>query len=377
MGEWRYLAATEDGAGNQGAAVEIPLHDVSVTRKLSTPPQLDATVPLEITQLQGAAGRPIFDEWGTGIYAEDPTGRIWGGLLINSSMQGASWTLDVAGFTYYPKGQPFTLEEDHVQVDPMDMFRYIWAHLQSLLGGQFNITLDDVKSPVRIGRPREESEEVEFVTGEGEEVEFTARGPYELNWFETLDLGSKLDDLARNTPFEWEEIHYRDAGTGKIRHHIKLGYPRLGQRRHDLRFAVGENIRVLPDVSRPGEDFATDCQVLGAGEGRDRKAGSYSIGLSRGRPRRVVCVEDKSLTSVQECTDRARREVESRQGKTTFSTVEVMNHPNARLELIELGDEVYVQGWTGWADLHHWVRVVSITMTPGGDKYVLGVVPAE
>lgn len=416
---WRYLAATVTGDGSEGTPVELPfLTDVVITERLSGPPQITGTVPVEVSQMRDADGRPLFQEWGTAIYAEDPNGALYGGILIDSEFQGQKWLLDCAGFSYYPKDQPWVWEDSWIEVDPLEVHRVIWDRFQSLPHGDLGVRVEVVQSPVRIGSPEmmpawERRLRTEYLwesgpvhrvhvdermwsdllangwtVGEPDDLgellvppEDSNSGsyrveakPFTMSWFETFDCGALIDQLAAETPFDWVEAHAWDGD--EIRHTVNVGYPRIGRRRTDLRFAVGENVIVLPTARRTGADYASNVLILGQGEGRDRVAGD--VANYTGRPRRVVVIDDKTITDRDEAVNAARREQAWRNAPITVTDLELVDHPNAPIGSISLGDEVWLEGWTGWVDLAMWVRVVEVSISPArSDRIKLTVQRAD
>lgn len=348
MSGWRYIAARETGDGvGQVITHELPLTDVIVTPRLSGPPSLTGTIPVEMSQLRNPDGTPMFRKWNTSIYAEDPNGQLYGGLLIDSAFDGPKWLLDVAGFSYYPKDQPYVWEAHWVQVDPLWIHAHIWDQLQSLPGGNFGVEINPLESPVRIGE-------------EEDPAATTSAGPYRLNWWSTHDLGAEIDNLATDTPFDWVEEHYWDGEV--VRHRIRRGYPRIGRRRQDQRLAIGENVTVIPQV--PTREYASHALVLGQGEGRDRVAGDDG---RTGQVRRVAVIDDKTATNRDMAVERARRALAVRDGRPGLADgdeLELISHPNAPLGEVSLGDEFFLEGWTGWVDLSQWVRLTSMSISP-------------
>lgn len=361
---WRFLMQRITGAGLGDYPTELPfLADVVITERLSGPPQITATVPIEVSQMRDADGRPALMEWGTAIYAEDPNGEVFGAILVDSSFDGPKWELDCAGFSYFPKDQPWPWEDSWVQVDPLEVHRVILDRLQTLPYGDYDVDVDVVSSPVRIGNPP---------PAEGQ----TGDGPFTMNWFETLDCGAVIDKLATETPFDWIERHYWDGD--RIRHRIQVGYPRIGRRRNDLRFGIGENVAVLPTATRSGADYASSVLMLGQGEGRARIAGDVAV--YTGRPRRVKVIDDKTVTTRDQAVEAARREQAWRTGPVEVAELELINHPNAPIGQVRqaLGDEVWLEGWTGWVDLAMWVRIVAVSISPAkSDRIVITVQRAD
>lgn len=371
---WRYFARRLNGDGTETYIADLDLSKPSRTRQLSGPPAFTAEVNAR-DDLFDENGDPLLIEWSTAIYAE-LDGRIRGGfILINGDFDGPTWSLDCAGFSLYPTGQPYTGAQYWVQVDPLFLQAHIWEHVQSQGGGNLGVIVDDTTSPVRIGRELEQVQfEAETSPGVHETVSFEA-GPYKLNWYTNDDLGSEIDDLASDTPFDWTEEHSWGVGQ-QIVHLIRRGYPRLGRRRSDMRLEIDVNVSVEPKIRAEGEDYADTVIVLGAGEGSSMIRGSAHI--DRGRLRRAVTVQDKQIKSISRAVERARNELALRTGAIDLDAIEVWDHTNAPLDAIELGDELLLTGRVELLDISMWVRIVSIADDPDdGDTMQLSVVRAD
>lgn len=363
----RYLAQRVTGDGVPGPWLgELPLSGVAAIDVLSGPPQLAATLDPAVARLRGPDNKPVLLDWGTAIYCEVDQ-RIDGGwLLVGSPIEGSSLRIDGSGFCGYPAGMPYSGDYSGVQVDPLEIHGHIWEHLQSQPGGNLGLILGGATSPVRIGTPEED---VSFETGAGEQVGFEA-GPYRLNWWSTDDLGSEVDKLARETPFDYHERHAWNADQTEVLHYLDRGYPRLGRRRTDLRYVLGESV-TLPPVVGEGGETANEIWVIGAGEGRNMIRGTAS--RRDGRIRRVAQVEDKRIGSLADASSRARRDLSLRLDDSSVNTVAVRS-----LGTLRVGDEIRLQAEMDWTDLDQWVRVVSVTKDPSeGEAAVLQVVRSE
>lgn len=201
---WRYIVQRLTGVDEPDYLGEIPISNVRLTDALSGPIALSGTISPEIGMAIAADGRPLLDEWGSAVWAEADGLIRGGGIVTYSRFNGAQWQLECTGFTGYPTDLPYTGTAYYgVQVDPLDMVRLIWSHIQSQPGGNLNLIVDDTTSPVRIG---EELENVQFVDANGNTVSFEA-GPYKLAWWVTDDLGREIDNLAKQTPFDYHETH--------------------------------------------------------------------------------------------------------------------------------------------------------------------------
>jgi hypothetical protein len=187
-------------------------------------------------------------------------------------------------------------------------------------------------------------------------VPAVAAEPYVLADWCTDDLGAAVTTLAKDTPFDWVESHAWDGDT--IAHTLRLGYPRIGRRRPELRFVAGENVTVDPKVSWSGEEYADEVLMLGAGEGRKMvRARAFR---DSARLRRVAVVADSRVRSQASANAAAARAVALRRGLPDVTEITVTRATPG------LGDEIRLLGsGTGWAGkLDVWVRVLSITRSP-------------
>lgn len=372
MTDWRYFATRLHGDGTETLlADDLPLAGVEIESALSGPGGLTATISPELARLKGDDGLPVLTAWGTALYAEKDRQIRGGGILTEPEVDGPVLSLSAVGFSDYARNMPYTGTYSKIQVDPLDVVRHIWSHLQGQDHGDLGLVVAGTKSKVRIGT---EEKEVEFTTGAGEEVSFES-GPYKLSWWSTDDLAKEIDDLAEATPFEYRVRHYWEGD--EIRHELELGYPSLGRRLTEPRFAVGENIVVEPRVSFGTDDYADEVLVLGAGEGRSMIRGSWA--QRTGRLRRVAVIDAKDLRKKAEATRLAEREVRLRTGEPEIAeSITVWDHPNAPIGTYDPGDEILVhtgEGWTGSA--RAWYRILSVTIDPENSTASLSLVRAE
>lgn len=342
---------------------DVPLSAADVTDALSGPGGLEGTLP------EGYP-HPVL-EWGHALWVEDSGTFHGGGIVTTVEHQDRTIRVGCTGVTGYAAGMPWLAKrEDLIQVDPLNIVRKVWAHLQGEPGGNLHLTVDATTSPVRVG---EEEGTVEFTTSEGEEVSFET-GPFRLNPVDSPDLGKTLDDLAADTPFDYRT---RTAWAGDtITHRLDLGHPTLGVRRTDMVLDTRTNLIVLPVLGFGDEDYASEVLMVGAGEGR--KAVTAHVPSPPVRLRRVAVLADKSLRTKTAATRAAREELARRTFDGTVSSIAVVDSPTARLAEISPGDSLRLTGplATG-AHLDHWVRVVGKTRALDDfDRAELTVIPA-
>lgn len=357
MAAWRYIAQrlTGDGKG-EFLDMDVPLTDVEITDVLTGDNELSGKIDPEYARLIASDGRPLFDEWGTAIYAEHQGNIRAGGILVDSSFEGPSWSLDCFGFTHYLNGMPYTGARNWTEKDVAFLFRHIWEHVQAQPNGNLGLEVDATFMTGRL--LGDTKNQIEFDTENGP-IQFEA-GPYKLAKHLTQDLSQNVTELAEVGPFDWRETHYWDGE--KIRHSLDLAKS-FGTKRNDLRFVIGENVAVIPSIDRSGEGYASDVLVLGAGDGSQQKTG-MSAHIVTGRLRRVAVVGDSSLRSLAKCTKRAEAEVQWRNRLEDISEIVVHNHPHAPLGSVEVGDVIMIEGDTGWIDLDTEVKVLSRSIRP-------------
>ena len=325
----------------------VPLSGADVTRVLTGPGALSGELP---------EGYPFpVREWGSALWVESDGVFYGGGIVTTVEHSDRVIRVSCTGVSGYPQDMPWLApREDLINVDPLDIVRMVWAHLQDSPDGDLGVDVDGLSSPVRVG---EEERDVEFTTGDGEDVAFET-GPFRLNPIDTQDLAKTIEDLAGDTPFDFAE-ESRWVGES-IRHRIRLGYPSLGVTRNDFVLDTRVNTSVLPALGFDGEDYASEVLLIGAGEGRD--AITAHVPSRGGRLRRVAIVADKSVRSQKTAARVAREELAARTAEGAISNLVVVDSPAAPLDVLNLGDTIPVVGplATG-AYLDHMVRVVEIT----------------
>lgn len=354
---WHYEAERLDGAGNgELLASDLPLQNVSLTQTLSGTDSMTADITPELARLKGDDGQPLFSgDWTTAIYAVASEEVAGGYILDEPRFTGQSWSLEGGGFAGYAYGTPYTDSNFWVGIDAIDAFRQIWTHLQAKPGGNLGLIVDSTTmSGIKIGTALQQGQ---FDTINGP-LTFES-GPFRLAWYQTQDLGQEMDKLAKATPFDWLERHQYDGDT--IKHYLDFGYPKIGRRLEEHRFVVGENVAV-PTVADHGMEYANEILQLGAGEGAAMIRGSAST--QRRGLRRVKVVQDQTLKSIGTANSAARATLQRAQNIRDVTDITLFDHPHAPIGAVSVGDELYLEGRTGWVELGMWVRVVSRTIRP-------------
>lgn len=204
------------------------------------------------------------------------------------------------------------------------------------------------------------------------DFKFTPIKPYVLQWWNDTDVGSEIANLAKQTPLDMAESWSWTADRLGVNQHLKLGYPRLGTRRKDLRFAEDENLLAAVLLRETPDLYASEILFRGAGEGRD------GIRALSGQPdpkriRRYKTVNDKTVTDKVRAQANADTEYLRRTALLTITEITIdATHDNAPMGSFSLGDDILVQCWIPYiGDVQLWHRIVSFTWRPDKDEVVI------
>lgn len=184
--------------------------------------------------------------------------------------------------------------------------------------------------------------------------------PYVLSWWEAPDCGQEMDNLAKETPFDYAESHAWGTGS-TVAHKVTVGYPRLGRRRSDLAFIEGDNVTSVVEVVQSGDGYANAVVALGKGEGA--KTLRAEVAVRDSRLRRPYVYSDKSVGTNARLSSLARKELATRTIAPAISTITVRDHPNARIGSWAVGDDVLIQATLPWLGrVSVWSRITSWTL---------------
>lgn len=321
----------------------LPLSGVSITWDLAAD-SLSATISPAVAMAQAADGRPVLDEWSTLLYAVADGTIRWGGILTHSDLSGPSWQVQAIGFRGYPAGVPYLGPVyKQTSVDPLDVIRMLWAHLQSYPAGNLHVTVDTAThSAVRVG---------------------SAATPYELDPWNAADTGSEITTMLGVIPAEMTEAHAFAGGGETVTHTLSFGVPRVGRRRDDLRFAEDENLAAVIPLTRDGSAYANGLVAIGAGTGS--ASPQVNLAADDGRLRRVAVYQNQNVTTTAVLKPLAQRVLAAKQNMGGAAQVVLTNHPNAPLGSVGVGDDILLQFVAGWAAGQSiWHRVTAVTLEP-------------
>ncbi len=347
---------------------ELPVRDLEITWVLSGPTVISGSFEPEIQDLIGLD----LQAHGTWLHIEDSGLIRASGILQPTRADDQKLSVEALGVSAYAASIPYRGVYSQIGVDPAAVVQHLWSHIQSYPRGNLGVQVHGT-TPVRLGT--EPAEQVDFVTGGGEQVSFDRGGPYKLDWFTNRLIGAEIDDLAGETPFDYVERANWNADKTDVEHHIDIAYPSIGRRRTDLRFADGENILESAPIEEPDGVYADEVIVQGSGEGQSAITGRAALPVPS-RLRMPVVVVDKNITSTDRANARAAEELSAR----LAAMVEVAEiaiqarHPNAPLGSFSVGDEIQphlVLPHIG--AISPWSRITGIRYLAESDAAVLAL----
>lgn len=382
---WRLIACRPRGDGTEELITnDIPIGSGNtVTVALSGPTSMSIKLPMHFAHMMGGDGNPVFMPWGTTVYAERKGVIVAGGIVDDLTEEGGVLELSVIGFSGYLSETPFTSEYVGYNVDPLNVARLIWNHVQTQAGGNLGLAVSGLRTNRRMGtqgipafrgRPAIYDDKGALVTAAIPPHAEVADEPYVLAWYQTADLLEEFNKLSKATPFDYVERH---GWVGNhIGHYLDFGHPTLGRKRTNLRFVPGENVLAAPKVYQQGDLYASEILLLGAGEGRAKIKG-ISNQTTRTRLRRVAVVNEPGIGTADSAKALADSELKYRTGDPNVADFSLVDHPNAPVGSFDVGDIIFAQSGSDWfGESDTWVRIASITYEMG-EREIISIVAVK
>jgi hypothetical protein len=122
-----------------------------LTRQLSAVGSMTLTVgAAQATQLADD-DLPVFQEWGTIVTLDDDGQIRFRGIVTDLDYDGPDWKITVSSMGTYPYGTPYDGDPYYgAEVDPADIVRKLWAHVQSFPDSDLSVSVVGT-TPVRVG----------------------------------------------------------------------------------------------------------------------------------------------------------------------------------------------------------------------------------
>ncbi|MFE9642118.1 hypothetical protein ACFYOC_24145 [Nocardiopsis alba] len=358
---------------------------------LSGPMAITASISPETHSMQRDDGSPLFDIWGTLIFVEEGDVLRGGGILTDCTFTGQTWDLEIMGFTGYLHKMPLvdTLTWGSSSagtsgngVDPLEVVRAIWENVQSKPNGNLQVTVDSTTSPYRVGswhnaarlptepgqgvNRAEVNDPIEFaevwnaqsqkpVAATGKQVFWQ----YGIYWYDNVEAGSLIQELSEKTPFDFvEEYRWADSDKSEVIMRLKLGTPRIGTRKNNLGFVLGDNIYNVLTITQAGDEFSNSVHYYGSGEGAKQLRSESTVRDSRLRRAKVEV--DTSINNRSDLKARAQADRIYSGITTDIDSFNVLQHDNAPLGSFAVGDDVFVRSEFGWQTFEKWCRITAL-----------------
>jgi hypothetical protein len=128
-------------------------HD-DLTRNLSKSGSVDLQISPDVGVLQKAKdGRLLWEKWGTLVTIETDSEIRFRGIVdrVTWDVRAGAWNIEVVSIAGYAYGMPFQGTPYYgAEVDPADVYRMIWSHLQSFPDSDLAVRVVG-KTSVRVG----------------------------------------------------------------------------------------------------------------------------------------------------------------------------------------------------------------------------------
>jgi hypothetical protein len=295
-------------------------------------------------------------------------------IMLPPKYDESSMTFTAEGVAAVPHYQYYDSTFSQIGVDAFSVIRTLWNYVQAQPQSDYGVTVTQDNSGQTLGLAEWDELIFDPATQEFHTDHHDAE-PYEIMWWDAVNIGEEIDKLSGQIPFDFLEHHKWNSNKTDVDHSISLGYPRLGQTRPNLMFDEENIIEVVP-VQEGENNYASAVLVIGGGEGEDsiRSYVSHSYG---DRVRKVVVITDKTINKRERADALAQSELTARTGGR-FEIAEVVidaYHPHAPIGTYDVGDDIQVRVQIPWLMETQvaWYRITSITFKPSSDKIRLGL----
>lgn len=337
---------------------DLVVQESSIVKALSGPSQIQFKISPynKESQLPSGLGPIMFKPWGHYIHAvkndanEDE--KIWAsGLVQPSTVDPGSdvMTLQAKGFSCYPKGIPWLEDWNPLAVDPAEIIRRIWAHIQSYSNAQMGVTVEPTVTGTKM-LPGFTFQQEEFVQN------FFA---IFIRAVDRNDCGDYIDKICRDIPIEYKEHAEFNKATGKIDKKILLGYPKIGTYQNGLILQVGDNVTKSTQKTETEINWLSDITMKGYFPGQEINA--TIANPDPDRLRRVMDEQDAHVDSQERAMAWAKKLLTKRQIPHYYEDLVIRPyHPNAPFMAYDVGDFIRVRGtmaWVGPVNLYHKVML--------------------
>lgn len=382
---WRYYA--QRPVSGLWLDNNVQLAEVELDWALSAPNYGTAMIPNGLDRFPIAEdAKYTWGRYNTLLYAEEDGELQWVGVCTSANPDKAGLHLEFVGFSGLLQRIPYTDLYRRWQTDVFDVIRHLLAHARAkpdtldiiATPNRANIHVGDPEPPRKPNRPtrrkgetKKEFEESkrykEWVKKqEAWDKKYKDRQRYEVLKWEAPYIGEEIDQLAKDTGFDYrEEVRWLTSGK-KAELKLILDLT-LGTRRTDIQFVEGVNLAKALDPKDGGDTFANRVIGLGAGEGQTMRR--VNVGGSDGRLYQAVYAQYKNLKNVDRLRARSLADLKVLKSTTPeIDTVDIWDTPGmADVKSLNVGDEVPVISGNLTPPVQAWGRISRITRRPGSN----------
>lgn len=351
----RFRFILEEARTGKILAYDLKVRQPQLMRKLSGPSAIEFMLDARDTSVWTEDGKPIvLKPWGHWCHVEKDD-KIWAsGLFQPSDIDPKTGMLQARfqGFSNYPSKIPWLEDWNPIAVDPFEIFRRVWKHLQSYPNGDLGVEVYPDFSGTQM-LPGFSFDGDKFVQ------DFFA---IFIRAVDFVDCGDYLNKLARDIPFDFfEESSWNENHTA-INKKIRLAYPRGGVDQENLLFQFGTNVIEGKSKIESEVQWVSDLIIRGWFPGK-----VYSSQLENADPmryRRVIMEEDVFLNSDERTAAWSKRQLQRRQFPRQWESIIVnMYHSNAPFGTYDVGDTILIEGempWYGKISEPHKILAISV-----------------
>jgi hypothetical protein len=356
----RFRIIIEEARTGRIITRDLEMSEQKFLRQLSGPCTITGKInPKSASVVDPDTGQPIrFKPWGHWAHVEKTIRGerkiVFSGLFKPSIPDPATGVLDAefTGFSAYADEIPWLQNWNPIAVDPFEIFKRVWGHLQSYEHGNLGVEVFPLVSGTQM-LPGFSFDGEDFI------LDFFA---IFIRAIDFTDCGDYLNKLSRDIPIDYFERSSWNSDKSAVLRKIELAYPRGGVRQDFLSFQIGVNVETATPKTEAAIEWTSDVVIRGWFPGK-----VYSYELSNADPlryRRTIVEEDAKINSDERAKAWAHRQLTRRQVPFYWEKITVkMYHSNAMFGDYDVGDSIRVQGempWVGFVD--QWHKIIALAV---------------
>lgn len=383
---WRYYVQ-RPGTG-LWLDVDATLADVELTWALSGPNSGKASVPPGLEPNPYASdGMTKYGKYNTLVYAEEDGNLSWVGIVASAKPSDAGLVLEFIGAAGWLQRVPFTGLISSWKPNVFDVIRALIRDSYTKKPG-FEFVMPATKSAYTVGDIKPPAKPKKPVRRKGQSASawqattayknyqkateawnknYASNKPFEIGYWEAPYIGEEIDSLVKETG-----IDYREGVKWVDKARLKAGFTfdfadDLRSRRGDIEFIDGVNLAKKLDPKDRAEEYAQHIIALGAGEGRAMKKAEAGTTISDTHLYQAMYVNYKSISDTTRLRALALADYKFYSNTSPqIDSLAVWDVAGfASTKTLRCGDEVRTTSANVAPPVDTYVRILSITRTPG------------